>query len=278
MKEAIGRHMHKEENTELEGIIELTDSLRPHAVHKPRGDEGVFATLKAPRTSSGASFMPPYNQSQEYIVDPSLGQDLGTPSQTYDASEDIIELECSDVVHPMGQIHSSAIHADALHVAEVYINTVHSAQSFCDSATIQHGSEEVAKEVCEQSKEYGSVQREKVTPCAHDTVMENKNTEDDNEKKLCQMLQDISTLQTALASIQLRLAAQESCIASLESRLMVSEIKNRELESLCAAKASAEKESMEAQDMAQLEQMTASIAARVVREEIQAITELLARS
>lgn len=303
--------MNKEEIIELDSIIELTDSLNPHA---SRGlsndyesdvaynshtlqlsrqqeslatDEAVFDTLKAPRISSGASFMPPYSQNQDPVLDPILTQGYAQEeNQNTDITEDIIELDSNTVIHPTSHIHSNTIHADSLHVAEVHINTLHASKAFHDAADMQN----IQKE---QEVEHQELMVPEVR--AKDTLVEDTHIEEyqeeggleestvqntmpiaplssETDENIQEMLRDISTLKTSLASMQLRLAAQESCIARLESRLMASETKNHELESLCAAKETGIVHN------AQLEQITASTAARVVREEIQALMSLIGKS
>lgn len=301
--------MNKEEVIELDTVIELTDTLGSQAQRAPlsmngplsqdgalsRGSgaqsEDVFETLKAPKQSHGESFMPPYVETPHVqaphvqSVIPACGDD------------DILELDSSTVVHsqytvttelfidPTEQapkkkqehisekihvdtvhaerVHTESVYADAMHVGEVHINTIHADKALCDSIK--------AQQKTQAENPIQSVEPEPIEPQVKRIEQcEDIKDESFSHEELKQILIDISTLKTALASMQLRLAAQESCVASLESRLMLAEAKNKELEAQCQKLESV----CVSPDMAQLEQATASIAARVVREEIQALIKL----
>ncbi len=318
--------MKKEEIIELDTILELTDTLAtqpqnvPHAPHSPlisntpltslslSQDETVFETLTAPKSSHGASFMPPYDEASHSQVNTSqydddtileLDSDSVVHSQYTVTTELFIgstEQEAKKEIKVPEHIHIDTVHADAMHVGEVHIKSIHANKTLrhdmqilheFDDAQLSNKSEEPAdREKLDGPKIYmpDSIEHDvkdkedyKETykePCQEgkDCVYPYENAE--------QMLRDISTLKTALASMQLRLAAQESCVASLESRLMVAETKNRELEAQCHkledawAQQSSTQHKIEVFDTAQLEQITATTAARIVREEIKALLEL----
>ncbi|MFI3272203.1 MAG: hypothetical protein R3Y11_08915 [Pseudomonadota bacterium] len=282
--------MSKEDIIELDTIMELTEPHTDKAQGVPLSlgqDDAVFATLKAPHAKSSVAINTPYaDVPSVHDVMPSLGE--------YDESEAILELDSSSVVHPQytvttelfldpaeqvapknqeripENVHIDTVHADAVHVGEVHINTIHAGKALYDSMTTQQNAyTEKPNQQPEHKPECKPAQEPIDTQAKHDESCDDMQEFAQALETSQQILRDISTLKTTMASMQLRLAAQESCVASLESRLMAAETKNRELEAQC--------HKLEAlcfsQDAAQLEQITATTAARIVREEIQALLE-----
>lgn len=312
--------MNTQSNPELDTIIELTDSIGPQSNSAPLSmnqygiqgahqnamqDEAVFETLTAPKTSNGASFMPPYTDTPNVEQNPLFNDEIieldsNTVVQPqYTVTTELLfdPLECGEKnkqaakLDNIDSVHFDTVHADAMHVGEVHINTIHAAklcESFTEQRDVQAKQGSVPEFVCESLHEAEKADAASSSPTqksenSSKSLAKVKEYQEDIQNLATpelaqQILRDVSTLQTTVASMQLRLAAQDACIASLESRLMATEAKARELEAVQHKDEEITAQATAPQfDIAQVEKMTAATAARVVREEIQALLEFAER-
>ncbi len=240
-----------DESINDESIIELTDIIGQNQLNAPkRHDDAVFETLKAPQAINRAYLAPPYPDLLDTIPPYAQGNtnQLGSPStlQTGPACADtaIINLEQSEIIHTLTDI---------------------SSQESLLPLTDEHTATEAN---CPSDEE-----ATQTSPCL-------KSAPHDDDLN-GQMQRDICTLKSTLAAMQLRLAAQEACIADLEAKLMLLEHGTahatspatspaiRAHHTINANKSPAQKQAPEQELHEKLEKIAATVAARTVREEIQ---------
>lgn len=230
-------------------IIELTDIVGQDQPQAPKAhDDAVFETLKAPQAINRAYLAPPYPDLLD-TVPPYAQGDASQASSPYTAqatpasiNDPAMFVEQNEIIHTLTDI---------------------AGQEFPPAPNSAYSDKEA---VCQPDSD---VAKQAASPCLasapHDDDLNG------------QMQRDICTLKSSLAAMQLRLAAQEACIASLEAKLMAMEMLESHSISTQTETPHTTQQTSNAPDghtlehslHDKLEKIAATVAARTVREEIQ---------